>query len=607
MEFRIWYLEIILKKITLSSLLLLLIASFITAQDVPTSASKVKVSTTVSKDKVSPGDKFDAKVVLEIQQDWHVNAHVPTFEYLLGTDLKLMPKEGIEIADTRYPEAKKLKFAFSPDILDVYSDRVEIVTALKILENAPSGKQSMAGKLRIQACNDQVCLAPSTVDVQIPVEVTRSNASTDVSTTAASDPTNNVVYFSSLDNEVSSLFDTKGTLLGFLGIFLIGLALNLTPCVYPMLSVTVSLFGGQTDTHMHRVFLKASIYVLGIATMYSVLGVVAALSGGLFGSLLQSPWVLTGIAVLLFALALSMFGLYELRMPSFLVDRLGHASTSRGTAAVGIYFSGLAVGIFAAPCIGPPIIALLAYVGAKGNVAFGFWAFFILSLGLGAPYLLLGTFSGLLKRLPKSGVWMVWVKKVFGVLLLGVGLFYLGLALLPKFSIYVLPLALLVGGIYLGFLEKSGKGRKTFQRIQWAIGGIAVILAALSVLWLRKPEIHWQPYSLDKLQQALLQNQPVMMDFYADWCIPCLELDHRTFTDPQVIAASEGYVKLKVDFTQYDSPDAQALQQQFNIMGVPTILFLGPNGRETDRITGFLPPDEFLLRMTTLLSEKTTE
>ncbi len=596
----------VFKKITFSSLLLLLIVSSITAQDMPTSASRVKISTAVSRDRVSPGQKVDAKVVLEIQGGWHVNAHIPTFKYLLGTDFKLTPKEGIDVVETRYPEAKKLRFAFSPDILDVYSDRVEIVTVLKILENATTGKQSIAGKLRIQACNDQVCLAPSTVDVEIPFEVVRTAASADGSTTEISS-TNNVVEVSSLNNQVSSLFEMKGALLGFLGIFLIGLALNLTPCVYPMLSVTVSLFGSQTDANMGRVFLKASTYVLGMATMYSVLGVVAAMTGGLFGSLLQSPWVLGGIAVLLFALAFSMFGMYELQMPSMLVDRLGRASTSGGTATLAIYFSGLAVGVFAAPCIGPPIIALLAYVGAKGSVAFGFWAFFILSLGLGSPYLLLGTFSGLLRMLPKSGVWMVWVKKVFGVLLLAVGLFYLGLALFPKLSIYVLPVTLLAGGVYLGFLEKSGKGRKIFQRIQWTIGAAAVVLAMVTFLSLRKPEIRWQPYSSEKLQQARLQNRPAMMDFYADWCIPCLELDHRTFTDPQVIEASERFVKLKVDLTHFDSQDAQQLQQQFKIMGVPTILFLGSDGRETDRVTGFLPPDEFLQRMNSSHTSESTE
>ncbi|MCI0446818.1 thioredoxin family protein [bacterium] len=395
-------------------------------------------------------------------------------------------------------------------------------------------------------------------------------------------------------------------MLGFVAIFLVGLALNLTPCVYPMLSVTVSLFGSQSDPNIGRVFLKASTYVLGIATMYSALGVVAALSGGLFGSLLQSPWVLAGISGLLFALAMSMFGLYELRMPSWLVDRLGRASSSRGTATVGIYLSGLAVGVFAAPCIGPPIIALLAYVGARGDAVFGFWAFFILSLGLGAPYLLLGTSSGMIKRLPKSGLWMVWVKKIFGVVLLGVALFYLALALFPKLTIYVIPLTLFTGGIYLGFVERSGKGRRLFRRVQWAIGGTAVVLAVITFISLRKPEMRWQEYNSDKLQLANSLNQPMMIDFYADWCIPCLELDHRTFTDPNVIDASETFVRLKVDFTHYDSPDAQALQKQFNIMGVPTILFLGPDGKELDRVTGFLPPDKFLQRLNSVRAREGT-
>ncbi len=237
--------------------------------------------------------------------------------------------------------------------------------------------------------------------------------------------------------QISTLFQTKGSILGLLGIFLIGLALNLTPCVYPMLSVTVSLFGAQSNRRTVHVLLKALLYVLGIATMYSVLGLFAAMSGGIFGAWLQNRWVLAAIAALLFALALSMFGFYELRMPSWLVDKLGRATGSSATAALGIYVSGLAVGVFAAPCIGPPIIALLTYVGTKRDLWFGFWSFFVLALGLGAPYLVLGTFSGLLKKLPKSGIWIVWVKKVFAVILLAVGFFYLMLAVMPRYAVYL--------------------------------------------------------------------------------------------------------------------------------------------------------------------------
>jgi thiol:disulfide interchange protein DsbD len=394
-------------------------------------------------------------------------------------------------------------------------------------------------------------------------------------------------------NQIARLFAEQGTVLALAAIFVIGLALNLTPCVYPMLSVTVSIFGAQTDTRPARVFFKALVYVLGIATMYSVLGVVAALTGGLFGGLMQSPWVLATIAALLLALALSMFGLYELRPPAALMSRYGGATTA---GLAGTYLSGLLVGIFAAPCIGPPIIALLALVGAKGDPWFGFGSFFILALGLGAPYLVLGTFSGLLKRLPKSGAWMEWVKKLFGVVLVGVAAFYFALGFAPGAVKWIPVVTLVLGGVYLGFAERTGNDRPMFRRVKWAVGALAVVGGVAMLATEPKTKLDWQSYQPEKLAAAKAAGQRVVMDFYADWCIPCHELDRRTFSHPDVIAALAGHVKLKVDLTRMDSPESQALVEQYRIQGVPTVIFLDANGRERPaaRVLGFLSPQEFL-------------
>jgi thiol:disulfide interchange protein DsbD len=363
-----------------------------------------------------------------------------------------------------------------------------------------------------------------------------------------------------------------------------------------MLSVTVSVFGGQTDTNPIRVFLKAVVYVLGMATMYSVLGVVAALSGGMFGGLMQNPWVLGAIGVLLLGLALSMFGLYEIQVPYWLTSKLGGR---QGTGIIGVYLSGLVVGVFAAPCIGPPIIALLALVAAKGNALFGFWTFFTLSMGLGLPFLILGTFSGLLRKIPKSGVWMIWVQRVFGVVLTGVGLFYLGLAVLPKLADYAIPLTLFLGGIYLGFVDRPGKGNKTLRVIQLIVGIAAIVASVYFLRLLTKPGMAWEHFSAQRLEQAQAKKRPVILDFTAAWCVPCKELDRATFTSPAVIQAAQPFVKLKVDLTHFDSPEAEAIRKQFGIAGVPTVILLDPTGQEVPetRIIGFVPPEEFLARM----------
>jgi thiol:disulfide interchange protein DsbD len=196
----------------------------------------------------------------------------------------------------------------------------------------------------------------------------------------------------------------------------------------------------------------AVLTVLGIVIMYSTLGVVAALTGGLFGSALQSVWVGIALGALLIGLSLSMFGLYELQPPAWLLTRLGGTDT---TSAMGLFLSGLMVGIIAAPCVGPFVVAVLALIARRGDALFGFQTMFALALGLGFPYLFLASFSNLLQRLPRSGDWMMWVKKVFGVILASVGLFYLLVAVAPDWAPWVLPAALVVGGIYLGFVDRA--------------------------------------------------------------------------------------------------------------------------------------------------------
>ena len=560
------------------------------------SADKLNLATALNFDQVERGAEFKAVVELNLEYPWHVNAHRPTLEWLIPTELQLRRSDHIILTDIRYPPPLTMTFGFAEEPLDVYEETSPIYLTLRTSSSTPLGEYILRADLTIQACDDMQCLAPATVEVEIPILIVEADA--------GMTPVNEAQFLAFDDaqigggpqGDISALFE-GGLWLAFIGIFFIGLALNLTPCVYPMISVTVSLFGGQQDTNTLRVFGKAVVYVLGIATMYSVLGVIAALSGGLFGSWLQSPWMLGFIGILMFGLALSMFGLYEIQMPYWLTKRLG--GSGNATGLFGLFISGLVVGIFAAPCVGPPIIALLAYVGTVGDPVFGFWVFFVLSLGLGLPYLILGTFSGLMQKLPKSGTWMIWVKKLFGIILIGVGGFYLGLALFPQYVQWVIVATLLIGGIYIGFLEQSGKGKTGFTITKYATGIVSIILAVMFYMNLQKEGIVWQTYSEEKLALALERGQPVMIDFYADWCIPCLELDRITFTDPAVIEATQNMMRLKVDLTNFDSPESEALRQQYNIAGVPTIVFIDDQGNEVTqaRVIGFLRPNDFLERV----------
>lgn len=372
-------------------------------------------------------------------------------------------------------------------------------------------------------------------------------------------------------------------------VFFLGLSLNLTPCVYPMFSITVSLFAAE-GASKKKAFFHALIYALGICLMYSVLGAFAAATGSFFGSWLQNPWVLVGIGVFLFVPALSMFELFHLNIP-------GLPSQLPGGGFLRYLVSGLFAGIVASPCVGPPILGLLAVAASQSNPSLAFWLFFVMSMGLAFPYVLLGTFSGALSKLPRSGAWLIWMKRGLGWVMIAWALFYFSLAIFPGSFKWVLPAVMIAAGIDLGWIEKGN--HKPFFEISKKVIGAALILSALFILLKPAPkmEMVWEKYQPKIAAEAQAAKQPAVFDFYADWCIPCHELDATTYSDARVVKALAGFRRVKVDLTTEDNTETQNAVELFKIEGVPTILFLGPDGKEIRpmRTTGYIGPDEFLL------------
>jgi thiol:disulfide interchange protein DsbD len=369
--------------------------------------------------------------------------------------------------------------------------------------------------------------------------------------------------------------------------------------VYPLIPITVSYFGGQAkkSDNIKSTFTLAIFYVLGMALTYSLLGTVAALTGQMLGAALQNPIVLGFIAIILVALAASMFGAFEIQVPQSLASIGGKSRQG----VVGSLFMGLTVGIIAAPCIGPFVLSLLIFVGDLGNPWLGFVMFFTLSLGLGVPYLLLGTFSGLIKKLPRSGQWMVWVRYVFGFILIGMAIYFLEPVLSDTMYRVLFGLDALAAAIFLGVITWKKTDTKAFKVVKPVTG---VLFLAIG-LWISAPAqsetegIQWTKYSEEHLQEAAQTNTPVIIDFYADWCLPCKELDKFTFTDSEVKREAQGFVTLKADLTQNNSPEVQQLKDEYDIRGVPTIVFLNAGGEEIQslRLTGYESADKFLQRM----------
>lgn len=584
-----------------------------------------------------PGQAYPFTLEVTIRSPYHINADLPSEDYLIGTTVDFKSAPGATFGKLAFPPAEMRRFSFSQNPLAVYEGTIKVTAEIALAAGFKGNEVAIEGTVGYQACNDQSCLPPAeaTFSKKVPVEGASGVLTPAVSSPAEendqaaaveperspskSEPqTGKEVLASEEKSQASasekpaSRFEGKSLLLLFLLVFLGGLALNLTPCVYPLIPITISYFGGQSEGKKGGVVLHAILYVIGMAVTYSVLGSIAAFTGSLFGAALQYPPVLVFIAVIMLLLSLSMFDVYELRMPAFL-SRLAGGSQK---GYFGTLFMGLTVGIVAAPCIGPFVLGLLTYVGNRGSVVLGFSLFFVLALGLGVPFLFLGIFSGSLNKLPRSGAWMVWVRKVFGFILIAMAVYFLK-TLFPTTLLYHLSLALtlFIAGIYMAWLEPTQTPGKTFRYIRTIVGiiffGLALIVASSGFqVYLNEAlaagkggasmnAIAWSPYSEEKLAEAAAAGRPVLIDSFADWCIPCKEMDKLTFSRPEVIAASRKFVMLKADLTSNKDAGVKAFYKKFGLKGVPTLIFLKPDGTEFKELrgTGFESKDIFLSKM----------
>lgn len=596
-------------KLCLLSLVgILTFFSILRAQNSPV----VEVSAYSLKENYNSRDTITIAAVLKIQEKYHINTYRADDPNLIKTTITLNNND-FKILNFYYPEEKLYKFEFSPDKIKVFQG--ETVVGIKVL---PSGELKQGDKklsfvLNYQACDDKSCLPPEDVPFEVKFSIDDSKpsrtgkfekifakidfnkpSSLESEQTLSENPRTDSVVVNQDEQIVSNFMKEKGILLGLVFIFIGGLALNLTPCIYPLIPITISYFGSQgSGTRGQRISLGI-LYAIGMSVTYSVLGLIAALTGNVLGSALQNPIVIVFVALVFIALGTSMFGLFEIRVP----QKLALEGNKARTGYLGSFLMGLLVGFIAAPCIGPFVLSLLIYVGTLQNPLLGFLLFFVLSMGLGLPYIFLAASSTMLAKLPRSGEWMEGVKVIFGLILFGMAINTLEPLFPHGVFKYVFYGFIILAGLYLIFINKKGHNSKVFPKIKIALSLVSIVFS----IWALIPnsgsgEVNWKVVtSLDSINTYMKHdNKPIIIDFYADWCAQCKELDKYTYTAPEIVSLSTKFNTIKVDLTKKNSE----ITDKFNIKGLPVVAFINSKGEEIKelRVTGFTKPEEFIKKM----------
>lgn len=551
-----------------------------------------------------------------------LNAHwtIQPDHHLYRPKIKFSVKDpqGVTLGSPDFPAGEQVKDEYFGSI-EVYGKDLDV--KVPILSSA--GLNKLVVETEYQGCSDKtgVCYPPvkqvrELTLAGLPKGVPMEQAEAAVAATPVS--AENAVTERMRDGSYFS------TLLFFL---LAGLGLALTPCVFPMIPILSGIVAGSSNLSPRKAFWLSLSYVLPMALTYAIVGVIAGLSGANLQVMFQNPWVIGTFAGLFVLLSLSMFGFYDLQMPTSIQSRLSEISNrQQGGSFIGAGIMGVLSALIVGPCVTAPLIGALVYIAQTRDALLGGLSLFTLGLGMGIPLLMIGTSAG--RLLPRAGAWMDTTKAIFGIMMLGLAIWMLDRVVPIEVTMALTGILLIVSGIYMGALEKTndeagGWGRfwkslglimlfygamvlfgvsagsqNLLQPLKGVFGGGYAVAASVTETGLKFQRIKGLQGLEQALTQAKVENRPVMLDFYADWCTACKELEHNTFKDKAVIEALGNTLLIQADVTANDEQD-KALNELFGLFGPPQVLFFRPDGEEikTVRLAGYEAAEEFLARI----------
>jgi thiol:disulfide interchange protein DsbD len=537
-----------------------------------------------------------------------VRLRVPAgyYVYDAATTLEVVPARGVLLTGVDRPAAKVKLDPFLEEEVAVHEHDVDLTAHLRL----GAGSEPVRLVVRTQGCSKRFCYFPQSDTLAVAIAVdgdavvdgavgaggTATDAAPGDAGAGATAPPANA------DARLQAAA-SRGLFWLLVLAFGAGLATSLTPCVYPMIPITIGIIGARSAGRRSKGFTLSLLYVLGIAITYSALGTTAALTGSLFGSVLQNAWVVAAVAGIFVLMAMSLFGAFELQVPPALAGRMNRV---QGSGYPGALVLGLVAGVVASPCIGPVLVAMLAYVAASGSALLGFGLFFTFALGLGVLFIVLGTFTGMLASLPRSGAWMTRVKIGFGILFLALAFYYLHPILPRATNAWMWGAGLVAAGLVAGAWRRIDEVEPGPVRWRKALarGLVVAGLYALVLPWLpggtrdAVANPNWLASESEGRALAAREAKPMFVDFSADWCVACKELERFTFSDPRVIELSRQFVAVRVDATER-TPEIDALMRQYGIRGLPWVAFVGPDGAVLPdlTVTGFIDADAMLERM----------